>query len=103
MNACVSALARLLRSRLAAEDYPAAARKADVQGSVWFVLTCNSRGEFEGSWVERSSGSELLDQSALRTVERAFPVGAPVATPPVPPFSQVLRHWNFFFNIGQTF
>ncbi len=33
----------------------------------------------------------------------AFPVGAPVATPPVPPFSQVLRHWNFFFNIGQTF
>ena len=77
MNACVSALASLLRSRLTPEDYPEAARNADVQGTVWFLLTCNSQGEFEGGWVERSSGSELLDQSALRTVERAFPVGAP--------------------------
>lgn len=48
----------------------------------------------------------------------AFPVSAPIQpTPPpancpapvaaaggcVPPFSSVLRHFNFFFNIGQTF
>jgi len=33
----------------------------------------------------------------------AFPVAAPPGTPPPPPFSQVLRHFNFFFNIGQTF
>jgi outer membrane protein assembly factor BamA len=34
----------------------------------------------------------------------AFPVAAPPpATPPVAPFSQVLRRFNFFFNIGQTF
>jgi outer membrane protein assembly complex protein YaeT len=46
----------------------------------------------------------------------AFPVGAPIqpttcpaipTTPPTPgcptPFSSVLRHINFFFNIGQTF
>jgi outer membrane protein insertion porin family len=37
----------------------------------------------------------------------AFPVGAPIQpTPPAPPIlpnSQVLRHFNFFFNIGQTF
>lgn len=33
----------------------------------------------------------------------AFPVSAPPGTPPPPPFSQVLRHFNFFFNIGQTF
>ncbi|HMF90666.1 MAG TPA: POTRA domain-containing protein [Candidatus Angelobacter sp.] len=34
----------------------------------------------------------------------AFPVSAPPpATPPVAPFSQVLRRFNFFFNIGQTF
>ncbi len=77
MSACVSALASLLRSRLTPEDYPEAARNADVQGTVWFLLTCNSQGEFEGSWVERSSGSELLDQSALLTVERAFPLGTP--------------------------
>jgi len=38
----------------------------------------------------------------------AFPIGQPIQpTPappiPVPPSSQVLRHFNFFFNIGQTF
>jgi len=77
MNVCVSALASLLRSRLTADDYPEAARKADMQGTVWFLLTCNSRGEFERSQVERSSGSELLDQSALRAIERALPAGAP--------------------------
>jgi TonB family protein len=76
MSACVSALTSLLRSGLRPEDYPEAARSGDVQGTVWFLLTCNSRGEFEGSWVERSSGSELLDQSALRAVERVFPLGA---------------------------
>jgi outer membrane protein assembly complex protein YaeT len=33
-----------------------------------------------------------------------FPVAAPpAAVPPVAPFSQVLKHFNFFFNIGQTF
>jgi TonB family protein len=76
MNACVSALTSLLRSRLTVDDYPQAARNAQVEGTVWFLLTCNAQGEFEGSWVERGSGSELLDQSALRAVERAFPLGA---------------------------
>ncbi|MBZ5530599.1 MAG: BamA/TamA family outer membrane protein [Acidobacteriia bacterium] len=37
----------------------------------------------------------------------AFPVSVPIQpsppAPPVQPFSQVLRHFNFFFNIGQTF
>ena len=76
MNACVSALASQLRTRLRAADYPETARKADAQGTVWLLLTCNSQGTFEGGWVERSSGSELLDESALRAMERAFPVGA---------------------------
>jgi len=39
----------------------------------------------------------------------AFPASAPIqpnpppAPPTIAPFSQVLRHFNFFFNIGQTF
>lgn len=36
----------------------------------------------------------------------AFPVGAPIPTSSTPmpqPFSQVLKHFNFFFNVGQTF
>jgi len=38
----------------------------------------------------------------------AFPIGAPIQPTPAPPIpvqpsSQVLRHFNFFFNIGQTF
>jgi len=80
MDACVLTLAGLLRSRLTQSDYPEAARNADIQGTVWFVLTCNSQGVFEGSWVERSSGSELLDQAALRTVDRVFPLGARAPT-----------------------
>ena len=76
MDACVSALASLLRSRLTPADYPEAARNANAEGTVWFLVTSDFQGTFEGSWVERSSGSELLDQAALRTVERAFPLGA---------------------------
>jgi outer membrane protein insertion porin family len=38
----------------------------------------------------------------------AFPVSTPIQptpprVPPIAPFSSVLRHFNFFFNIGQTF
>jgi TonB family protein len=76
MNACVSALASLLRSRLTPTDYPEAARAANAQGTVWFLLSCDFQGTYEGSWVERSSGNELLDQAAVRTVERVFPLGA---------------------------
>ena len=32
----------------------------------------------EGIWVERSSGSDVLDQAGLRAVERVFPLGAAV-------------------------
>jgi TonB family protein len=76
MSVCVSALTNFLRSRLTPTDYPQAARSANVQGTVWFLLTCDFQGAFEGSWVERSSGSELLDQAAVRTVDRVFPLGA---------------------------
>jgi len=76
MDACVAALAGVLRSRLTPTDYPEAARSANAEGTVWFLVTCDFQGKFEGSWVERSSGSELLDQAALRTVERVFPLGA---------------------------
>jgi len=75
MEACVRSLADLLRSHLTQADYPEAARKAGIQGMVWFALTCNSEGLFEGSWAERSSGSELLDQAAQRAVDRIFPLG----------------------------
>jgi len=74
MARCVKALADLLRSRLTPGDYPEAARKANAEGTVWFLVSCGFQGTFEGSWVERSSGSEILDQAAGRTVERIFPL-----------------------------
>ena len=76
MDGCVSALAGLLRSGLKPTDYPEAARKANAEGTVWFLVTCDFQGSFEGTWVERSSGSEVLDQAGLRAVERVFPLGA---------------------------
>jgi outer membrane protein insertion porin family len=33
----------------------------------------------------------------------AFPINPPPSPTAVPPSSQVLKHFNFFFNIGQTF
>lgn len=75
MEACVSTLADRLRKELTQGDYPEAARKAGIQGTVWFALTCNSEGQFEGSWLERSSGSDLLDEAAQRAVDRIFPLG----------------------------
>ena len=77
MDACVAALTSLLRSRLTPADYPEAARSANAQGTVWFLLTCDFQGTFEGAWVERGSGSKLLDEAAMRTVDRVFPLGAP--------------------------
>jgi TonB family protein len=77
MDACVKALTSLLRSRLTPTDYPEAARRANAEGTVWFLVTCDFQGMFEGAWVERGSGSDLLDQAAMRTVDRVFPLGAP--------------------------
>jgi len=77
MEACVRRLTEQLRSQLTRADYPEAARKANIEGTVRFGLTCNSEGLFEDSWVERSSGSDLLDQAAQRAVDRIFPLGAP--------------------------
>ncbi|HTO45435.1 MAG TPA: TonB family protein [Burkholderiales bacterium] len=76
MEACVRRLTEQLRSQLTRADYPEAARKANIEGTVRFGLTCNSEGLFEDSWVERSSGSDLLDQAAQRAVDRIFPLGA---------------------------
>jgi TonB family protein len=73
MDACVAALTSFLRSRLKPTDYPEAARSANAQGTVWFLLTCDFQGTFKGAWVERGSGSALLDEAAMRTVDRVFP------------------------------
>ena len=81
MEACVRRLTEQLRSQLTRADYPEAARKASIEGTVRFGLTCNSEGLFEDSWVERSSGSELLDQAAQRAVDRIFPLGASAPQP----------------------
>lgn len=53
-----------------APDYPDAARAAGIQGTVWVRLTVDATGKVTAARVQESSGYEVLDDAALRTVRR---------------------------------
>jgi protein TonB len=61
-----------LRGRLANEDYPPAAAKARVQGSVSVRFTVATDGSVGGCQVTRGSGSAELDETTCRVIERRF-------------------------------
>jgi protein TonB len=50
--------------------YPSLARRRGEEGRVLLRLTVNATGQVEAVSVARSSGYELLDQEAQRTVAR---------------------------------
>lgn len=50
--------------------YPAEARQRGIEGRVILRLTVNAAGSVEAASVARSSGNDLLDQEARRTVLR---------------------------------
>ncbi len=53
--------------------YPALARKKDIEGIVYIVFTILSDGMAEDIKIVESSGSEILDKEAVKTVKRASP------------------------------
>lgn len=61
------------------QRYPDAARPERLAGVVQIVFTMDRQGRVRGVWVKTSSGSGLLDQEAVATIERAAPL------PPIPP------------------
>ena len=50
--------------------YPAAARKNGIEGSVLLELTVDEHGNVEAAEVKKSSGSRLLDKSALSAAKK---------------------------------
>ena len=59
-------------------EYPELALRYGLQGRLSLVFTIGSAGQLDQLRITRSSGSELLDQEALRAIKAAAPF------PPIP-------------------
>jgi protein TonB len=69
--AATKAYLNTVREELAANQrYPLAARKLNHEGSVVVSFVIDAQGAFSSIKVERSSGSDLLDEAALECVSR---------------------------------
>lgn len=64
--------ARLLRGAIRDSDYPRAARRARVEGSVTVRFTVDPGGRARGCAVSRSSGSPELDATTCRLIEGRY-------------------------------
>jgi protein TonB len=56
--------------------YPADASKMGIEGITPVKITFNRHGEIIGSELLQSSGSKILDNEVLRTLEKIGPVGS---------------------------
>lgn len=64
--------ARLLTGAIRDRDYPAAERRARVEGSTTVTFTVGANGRATGCTVARSSGSTALDAATCRLIEQRF-------------------------------
>lgn len=57
------------------KEYPPAARKLGIQGSVIVSFSLNCRGELQGVSLEKSSGNSMIDNAGIRAVRNvgSFP------------------------------
>ena len=68
-----SAIAEIMRRIEKAKRYPRAARKMGTEGQATVRFRIKTDGKVEGVELLESSGSEILDQASLETVQRAAP------------------------------
>lgn len=73
---------RLKVERVGNLNYPEAARRQKMYGSLMLSVEINADGELLKAEVERSSGSRVLDAAAVKIVEMAAPF---------PPFNPKMR------------
>jgi protein TonB len=57
-------------------NYPEAARRQGVYGSLKLTVSIHADGRLEGVEIDRSSGSKILDAAAVKIVELASPYAA---------------------------
>ena len=62
--------------RIGNVNYPEAARRQGIYGSLKLTVSIYADGRIEGVEVDRSSGSKILDAAAIRIVELAAPYAA---------------------------
>jgi len=69
-----SVIAEILRRIEKAKRYPRMARKMGTEGQAAVRFRIKPDGKVEGVELMESSGSEILDQASLETVQRAAPL-----------------------------
>lgn len=74
-------------------NYPDAARKQGVYGSLKLTVSIFADGKVEKIEVEKTSGSKILDQAAIRIVDLASPYA---------PFSKEMREKADIISITRT-
>ncbi len=69
-----SVIAEIMRRIEKAKRYPRMARKMGTEGKATVRFRIRTDGKVEGVELMESSGSEILDQASLETVQRAAPL-----------------------------
>lgn len=67
---------RIKVERIGNMNYPEAARREGLYGSLVLTVSINADGSLESVQVDRSSGSRILDAAAVKIVEMAAPYAA---------------------------
>jgi len=106
LRALESEISRKLGSNVREGDYPEEARREGWSGTAWVEVLVGSNGKIKEASVQRSSGFAVLDEQAVRMIDRinlwwipqrlrnrevkvAVPVGFYVRTRPAPPWISV--------------
>ncbi|MDO9221687.1 MAG: energy transducer TonB, partial [Thiobacillus sp.] len=77
-------------------NYPEAARRQGVYGSLKLTVSIRVDGSLEGVEVDRSSGSKILDAAAVKIVELASPYAAfPADMRKKTDILSITRTWTF--------
>lgn len=84
---------RMKVERIGNLNYPEAARRQRLYGHLLITVEINADGSLRKSVIERSSGSAILDDAALRIVQTAAPYAA---------FSAAMRQKADVVSISKT-
>jgi protein TonB len=84
---------RLKVERVGNLNYPEAARREGLYGSLVLTVNINADGSLESVQVDRPSGSKILDAAAVKIVEMAAPYA---------PFTPAMRKKVDILGITRT-
>jgi TonB family protein len=70
LRALGSEIARKLGAKIQQEDYPEEARREGWSGTTWVDVSVGSDGKIKELAVQQSSGFTILDEQAIRMVDR---------------------------------